>query len=152
MRRTLLALLFLVSPLLAQEDDPPFPPVAYPADRYALMMKRSPFVLPTPDTVAVAPPPAPNWTTDYRIMSVLRSGDDYMLLIRQVSTDERVSVRKARNAQGIRLVEVQMSADPRSVSATLERGGEEGTVQYDDSILSNVPQSVVPANPALKPE
>jgi hypothetical protein len=148
----LLAGLLLASPLLAQdEDEPAFPPAPFAPDRYEAMMKRSPFVLPTPETAEEAKP-ATNWTADFRIASIVRVDGEYMVLVRQVSTDERIPVRQRPNRQGIRLVEVRMSSDPRGVSATLERDGEQGTVQYDDSVLSQVPRSMAPDNPALKAE
>ncbi len=152
MKRALwLAGLLVASSLLAQEEDEPFPPAPFAPGRYEAMMKRSPFVLPTSE-VAPEVKPATNWTSDFRIVSIMRVGGEYMVLVRQLSTDQRIPVRPRANRQGIRLVDVQMSPDPRGVSATLERDGEQGAVQYDDSVLSQVPHSVVPDNPALKAE
>jgi len=146
-----LAGLLLVSPLRAQDGEEPFPPAPFAPDRYEAMMKRSPFVLPTSE-VAPEVKPATNWTSDFRIVSIMRVGGEYMVLVRQLSTDARIPVRQRVNRQGIRLIGVEMSPDPRGVSATLERDGEQGAVQYDDSVLSQVPHSVVPDNPALKAE
>lgn len=151
MKRFLLAGLLLMGPLMAQEEEAPFPPVPFAPDRYAAMMNRSPFVLPTPTEVVQAPPPT-NWSTDFRLVNVMRLSEDYVVLVKQVSTDQRFPVRRQPNHLGIRIIEVRMSGDPRSVTVVLEKDGEEGTVQYDDSILSQVPRSVVPDNPALKSE
>lgn len=146
------ALLFLVlsSTVLTAQDEEPFPPKAYPADRYDSMKARSPFVLPTIEEVVQVV--AANWTSDYRIVSVLKLGDESVVLVKKLSTGERIPVRRQQNAQGIRLVALQMSPDPHNVSALIEMSGEEGTIVYDESILSEVPRSVVPSNPALKAE
>ena len=138
-----------VGTLSADIDDASFPPVAYPVERYEAMMKRSPFVLPSfSEEVAVTD----NWTEDYRIVSVLKLGNDSVVIVKKISTDERIPVREKENAQGIRLLELEMSPDPHNVSARIEMGGEEGTIQYDESILSDAPRSVAPNNPAVKSE
>lgn len=144
-------LLLVLSPtVLIAADEEPFPPQAYPTNRYDGMKARSPFVLPTKEEVVQVV--KTNWTSDYRIVSVLRLGSDSMVLVKKLSTDERIPIRKEKNAQGIRLVELQMSPDPHNVSALVEMSGEEGTIVYDESILSEVPRSVAPSNPALKAE
>jgi hypothetical protein len=97
--------------------------------------------------VQVATPP--EWTSDFRIVSVLTLGDESVVLAKKVSTDERITIRRQANALGIRLVEVSLSPDPHNVSARIEMGGNEGTITYDETILSNVPRSVAPDNPAL---
>ncbi len=142
--------LILSTASLSAQDLEPFPPTAYPAERYESMKARSPFVLPSfaEEVQAVTA----DWTSDFRIVSVLKFGDESVVLVKKLSTDERIPVRKQQNAQGIRLVELQMSPDPHNVSAVIEMSGEEGTILYDDSILSQVPRSVAPSNPALKAE
>lgn len=136
----LLALLAALGNLRAQTDEDPFPPPPIPPDRYDAMMKRSPFVLPTveEETVSVG------WTSDYQIVSVLRTGDEFVVLAKKLSTNEHIPIRTKENIQGIRLVDLQMSPDPREVSATIELGGAEGTIQYAPSILSGVPTSQAP--------
>lgn len=143
-------ILALSSAALLAADEEPFPPQAYPTSRYDAMKARSPFVLPTVEEVVQIV--TSNWTSDYRIVSVLRLGSESVVLVKKLSTDERIPIRKQRNAQGIRLVELQMSPDPHNVSALVEMSGEEGTIVYDESILSEVPRSVAPSNPALKAE
>lgn len=150
MKRLLSAGLVLTASLFAQEE-PVFPPAPFAPDHYEAMMKRSPFMLPTPTETGQQAPPT-NWSTDFRLVNVMRVNEDYVVLVRQVSTDQRFPVRRAPNNLGIRIIDVRMSPDPRNVAVVLEKDGEEGTVQYDDSILSNVPRSVVPDNPALKSE
>jgi hypothetical protein len=135
--------------LRAQDDDEVFPPQSIPADRYEFMMRRSPFVLPTREAEK---PTAPNWTSDYQIVSVLKIGGEAVVLARKLSTNERIPIQAKENAQGIRLISLQMSPDPREVFAVLEMNGAEGTIQYDPSILSGLPRSVAPDNPAIKSE
>jgi len=136
-----------VPALQAQEDV--FPPQAYPPARYESMASRSPFVLPSfAENVSVAE----NWADDFRIVGVIRMGGESVLLAKRLSTDERVVIRSEDNALGVRLVELDMSPDPRNVSAVVEMGSEKGTIRYDESILANLPSSVVPDNPALKHE
>lgn len=144
-----LTLFSLLPAAWAQEE--PFPPRSLPADRYEGMMARSPFVLPTAP-VAAPVVVAPEWTNDFRIVSVLTLGEESVVLARKISTDERIAIRRESNAQGIRLVELTMSPDPHNVSARIEMNGNEGTITYDESILSNVPRSVAPDNPALLTE
>jgi len=134
--------------LRAQDDEEAFPPKPIPPDRYETMMKRSPFVLPTVEEPQVAA----TWASDYQIVSILRIGDEFVVLAKKQSTNERIPIRAKENAQGIRLVKLQMSPDPREVSAVLEMSGAEGTIQYDPSILSGMPNPVAAGNPALKSE
>jgi hypothetical protein len=143
-----LCFIFLAVPVLHAEDEP-FPPVAIPPERYEKMGQRSPFVLPTATT---AEAPAPEWTSDFRIVSVLSLGDESVVLVRKLSTGERVPFRREANALGMKLVELKMASDPRNVSAVIEWNGKEGSISYDDSILSGLPTSVAPGNPALKSE
>lgn len=147
MKRALFGLLFFgCSPLLLAEEEEPFPPQPIPESRYEKMMERSPFVLPTMATVEVTP----DWTSDFHIVSVISLGDKSVVLARKVSTDERFPIRSEENAQGMRLVELNMSPDPSQVSAVIEMGGNEGTITYDPANLSDNPRSELSDNPALK--
>ncbi len=129
----------------AQEAEP-FPPVAFPPERYDAMRQRSPFVLPTfEDHVEVHS----EWTSDYRIVSVLQMGDESVVLATKISTGERIPIRAKDNHLGMRLVSIQLSPNPRNVSAVIEMGGQEGTITYDDSVLSQVPSPMAPNNPAV---
>lgn len=145
MKRSLL-LLFLVGLPMAKADEP-FPPTPNPPGRFAELKLRSPFVLPTfiEQQVAVQT----DWTSDFRIVSVLQLGEESVVIAKKVSTDERISIRSKENNLGIRLVSVQLSPDPHNVSAAITKGGEQGTITYDDSILSQVPRSAAPNNPAV---
>lgn len=145
-----LCLICLGFPVLHAEDEP-FPPVPLPRERYDKMALRSPFVLPTVVTPAVEAA-APEWTSDFRIVSVLSLGDESVVLVRKLSTDERIAFRRQANSLGMRLVELKMSPDPRNVTAVIAVEGKEGSITYDDSILSGLPTSVAPGNPALKTE
>lgn len=149
---TILAGLILLPALTlrAQEEDV-FPPRAFPPERYEAMQKRSPFVLPSfAEDVQVTA--NSNWTNDYQIVSVLQVAGEAVVLVRKVSTNERIPVRSQKNAQGIRLLKLNLSPDPAAVSAILEMNGEEGTIQYDPAILSGAPHPSATGNPALKPE
>jgi len=136
--------------LWAQDDAEPFPPEAIEPSRYGAMMKRSPFVLPTVEEVKTEA--AHDWASDYKIVSILRIEGESVVLAKKLSTSERIPIRTESNAQGIRLLNLQMSSDPREVSAVIEMGGHEGTIQYDPSILSGIPTLPASGNPALKPE
>ena len=149
MKKILCLICLGFSALYAEEE--PFPPVPIPLERYDQMRQRSPFVLPTA-AVVETPAAAPEWTTDFRIVSVLSFGDESVVLVRKLSTDERIAFRREANSKGMRLVELKMSPDPRNVSAVIEMDGREGSITYDDSILSGLPNSVAPGNPALKTE
>ena len=92
-----LLLLTLSSSALVAQDAEPFPPEAYLADRYNTMKARSPFVLPS-FAEEVAPPVAADWTSDFRIVSVLQLGSDSMVLAKKLSTDERIPIRPSRNS------------------------------------------------------
>jgi len=144
-----LALLICFAQLHAQSNEAPFPPEAIPAERYSAMMKRSPFVLPTAGAQEGV---STTWASDYQISSILKVGDQFVVIAKKMSTNERISIRDKDNAQGIRLVKLQMASDPREVSAVIELGGIEATIQYDSTALSNLPRSVAPDNPALKSE
>lgn len=151
MKLSLYSILLLLSigTLYAQTDNEVFPPVRFPSDRYEEMAKRSPFVLPTfEEEIRVTT----NWASDYCIVSVLKIGPESVVIAKKISTDERIPIRTSKNAQGIRLLALQSSSDPHEVSAHVEMEGEEGTLQYDPAILSEVPRSVAPNNPAVKPE
>lgn len=148
--KKVLFLICLASPALRAQEEP-FPPHAIPPERYEKMAQRSPFVLPT----VTAPPvetQAPDWTSDFRIVSVLALGEESVVLVRKLSSGERLPLRRQANSLGMRLVELKMSPDPRNVSAVIELDGNQGSIIYDDSILSGIPTSVVPGNPALKSE
>lgn len=145
-----LAFLCLASAAGGQEEEA-FPPKGFRLDRYEAMMARSPFVLPTAP-VEVQAVAEPDWTSDFRIVSVLTLGDEPVVLAKKISTDERIAIRRQDNALGIRLVDITMSPDPHNVSARIEMGGNEGTITYDETILSDVPRSVAPDNPALLTE
>ncbi len=134
---------------LRAQDDDVFPPPPIPPDRYEAMMKRSPFVLPTPEEKVEV---SATWASDYQIVSILKIGDEFVVLAKKLSTNERIPIRTTENIQGIRLVNLRMSSNPREVSALLERDGAEGAIQYDPAILSGMPNSVAEGNPALKSE
>lgn len=146
--KRLFCLLSVPAALFAQEE--PFPPQAIPPEHYQDIMARCPFVLPsfTEEVKKVDT----EWTNDFRIVSVVKTGDEMLVLATKVSSGERLLIRAKENALGIRLVELNMSPDPRNVSAVVEKDGSKGTIQYDTSILSGVPRSVAPNNPALKAE
>jgi hypothetical protein len=146
--KTLLPGFILLGMGLALAEEP-FPPVAYPAERYQSMKERSPFVLPTFATHVEV---HTEWTTDYRIVSVLQLGEESIVLAKKVSTNERIPIRAKDNHLGIRLVSVQISPDPNNVSAVIEMGGQEGTIRYDESILSQTPRPASPINPAILSE
>lgn len=146
-----LILTFVLSLSAYAQEDEVFPPKPYPPDRYEAMKNRSPFVLPSVTEVVMAPA-TPGWTSDFSIVSVTKIGEETIVLARQISTDQRVAIRARANAQGIRLVDLRMSPDPRDVSATVEKDGLEGTITYDGSFLSKLPRSLVPGNPGLKSE
>lgn len=143
MKFPILALL-LASGIIQAEE--PFPPVAYPVERYAAMKERSPFVLPT---FAAHVEVHTEWTNDYRIVSVLQLGEESVVLAKKISTGERIPIRAKDNHLGIRLVSIQISPDPNNVSAVIEMGGQEGTIRYDESILSQSPRPAPAINPAI---
>ena len=132
--------------LRAQDDDAVFPPAPIPPERYEIMMQRSPFVLPT---VEVHTEVTTNWASDFQIVSLLKVEGEYVVFAKKISTGERIRIRREDNAQGMRLVKIQMSSDPREVSALLEMGGVEGTIQYAPEILSGLPTPMATGNPAL---
>ncbi len=134
--------------LWAEEDAEVFPPELIPPDRYEVMRKRSPFVLPTQEEPQVTA----TWSSDFQIVSILKSGDEWVVLAKSVSTGERMPIRTQANAQGIRLLSLQMSADPREVSALIALGDVEGTIAYDPALLSSIPSPSAAGNPALKSE
>jgi len=142
-------LLLGLLPLRADEEAEPFPPEAIAPDRYEAIMKRSPFVLPTHEEETRV---ETTWASDFQIVSILKSGEDLMVLARKVSTGERVPIRTRENALGIRLVKLRMSPDPREVSALIAMGDVEGTIGYDPALLSSIPTPSAADNPALKPE
>ena len=142
---TVVAMIGLMS-VRAQDDDTVFPPEPIPPERYEVMMQRSPFVLPT---VEIHTEVTTTWTSDFQIVSLLKVEDEYVVFAKKISTDERIRIRREDNAQGIRLVKIQMSSDPREVSAVLEMGGVEGTIHYSPEILSGLPTPMATGNPAL---
>ena len=149
MKRMACLLMGLVPVTISAQEEDPFPPKAYPPERYATMMTRSPFVLPSfADDVSVQA----DWTSDYCIVSVLKIGEESVVMAKKISSGERIPIRAKDNRLGIRLVKLHASSDPHEVSAVIEMGGEEGTIRYDQSILSQVPRSVAPDNPAVIPE
>ena len=127
-------------------EEPVFPPQSFPEGFYDAMMKRSPFILPSFDETVAAPT---GWAQNLSLVSILLVGGEEVLLVADTSTQERFRVRKTENAQGIRLVELTRADNPRETSATLAKDGQQATIRYDDSILTNLPTSVVPNNPAL---
>lgn len=149
MKRASLIVGLLLSAGLVSGQEETFPPAAFPSERYEAMARQSPFVLPSPEVEA---PPPPTWVNDYRITSIIRSGGETTLLLRNLVTDERQTVTEEPNRAGIRLVELTLATDPRLVTATLERDGATGVVTYDEMILNQLPAPVGENNPALLPE
>lgn len=145
MKPSVVLLLLTVIPLVNAEEI--FPPAPNPPGRYAELKLRSPFVLPSfiEQPVVVQS----DWTSDFRIVSVLQLGEESVVIARQVSTNERIPIRSKENKLGLRLVSIQLSPDPHNVSALVSKGGEQGSITYDDSVLSDVPRSVAPNNPAV---
>jgi len=144
----LLAIVIGVTPALRAADEP-FPPAPIPPDRYEPILKRSPFVLPTREEETRV---ETNWASDFQIVSILKSGEDLVVLAKKVSTGERIPIRTQENAMGIRLLKLQMSPDPREVTALIATGDSEGTIGYDPALLSSLPSPSATDNPALKPE
>ncbi|HWL52642.1 MAG TPA: hypothetical protein VNQ90_09415 [Chthoniobacteraceae bacterium] len=144
-----LVFLLLLAPLSLRADDAEiFPPQSIPADRYEAMTQRSPFVLPTDEEPAVVA----TWASDFQIVSILKRGEAFVVLAKKVSTGERMPIRTEPNPQGLRLVTLQMSPDPREVSAVIALGDAEGTITYDPALLAQMPHPSASGNPALKSE
>lgn len=144
--RSLLFLLLLTSLPLRADEAEIFPPQPIPADRFEAMTRRSPFVLPTDEE----PAPVSTWVSDFQIVSILKRGEEFIVLARKVSTGERLPIRTRPDPNGLRLVSLQMSADPREVSAVIALGEAEGTIAYDPALLAQMPNPSASGNPALK--
>lgn len=143
-------LLLLLAPGVLLGDDPAevFPPQGVAPDRYDAMACRSPFVLPTQEETAVEA----GWASDFQIVSLLKSGDEYVVFAKKISTDERMVIRSRENAHGLRLLKLQMSNNPREVSALIALGEAEGSIEYDPALLSTAPAPAPADHPALKSE
>jgi len=148
----LTALLILATPIFGGlplwSDEDPFPPTPFAENHFDRMIAQSPFSLPTIEEVTVQP----GWADAFRISSILRIGDQLIVILNEQGKPDPITVRTRENRQGLRLVQLNESNDPRQVSAVIARNGQQATVRYHESILSAIPQSVAGSNPAIQPE
>ena len=106
------------------------PPAGYAAQRYEALWKRSPFTL---SSISDA---TGSKTSSFALAGYLKIGSsEYVTLVNRQS-HETFFVSSEPNAQGLKLVSVQPSADPLKVTAQISRADVAETVGYDPAILS----------------
>jgi len=132
------------------EATPGFAPESHGVDRYAMIWKRSPFIV---ETVAVQT--SVGLAGKFSLVGIVTLGGKpkAFLVDKTVSDPVKnrllVSVGEPSKGSGVELVSVNMDPDARKSTATIKQGGQQATLTFDASSLA--PQGANMAPGALPP-
>jgi hypothetical protein len=118
-------------------------------DRYRDIGEESPFMLDaTPDQLIVESP-----FRDLAVSSVYESPKGIRVKVINVKTKTPYYVTEdpSNNALGLKVVNIESDPNPRNVKVLIEANGEQGTVTFDDSLVSAAATgpAAAPANRAI---
>jgi hypothetical protein len=131
---------------LIRAEETPFPPVAYPPDRYDALARRSPFML---ATVEKAPAVQPGWASGFVLAGGAQSEGETFIIVADATANKRFVVTSAPNPDGIRLVKIVMNANPAKVVATIEKGGQQADIRYPPEIIKRFSPELLQNNRAI---
>lgn len=133
---------------LGAEDLSSAVPQAYPPDRYAALLDKSPFAVATAAPEPVAP--VENFATNLYVSAIFKSYDDegkprYRVLVRSRDEQLRLDLFGDKPSEdGIALVAVDEAAISSKSTVTLKKGSETGRIEFDQAApvagTSQVPQ------------
>src|SRR5581483_5878328 len=152
MRRFVLPLIILQSSVcLVSAAETSVAPTALPRDRYKTMIKKSPFAPATP-TAAVAA--TPGFATGYYVAGVAKIGDKDFVTIASRNGQSRFSLMPGEaGPEGITVTSVQWSNETGKSKATVKKGNETGTIEFDQMAAqanaAPAPQVTQPGQPGM---
>lgn len=120
----------------AQAAPEPVIPTDYPAERYHSLAERSPFTL---ESVEAAPPAG--FTEDLVLVAIAKIDETPYVTLLNRKTQARQLVTATPNTEGISVTQMANETNTATAAVTLTKGGETGTVSYDQNLLKSVPQA-----------
>lgn len=125
--KRLVLILLLAAPALHAQD---FSPAPVDVERYRALWERSPFVLP-----ARAAAPVSALAQRFTLTGVAFLADDPIVFLLDRQSSARLMLRLNDPQNGLLLVSVENSSDPKQASALIRLGSEQAVVRYDPSAL-----------------
>lgn len=107
-------------------------PVPLPAARYKQMAQKSPFAPATPAAPAAT---ATGFFADFHLTGLGKIGDKDFVTIQSRDGQTRYTVSTGEPTDGIDLARVDWSDEVGKSKVTLRKGGETGTLEFDQALL-----------------
>jgi hypothetical protein len=132
--------------LCAVGNDVPQP---FPPDRYSKMIEKSPFAPATP----VAAEDAPNFAQNLYITGIAKLGAQDCVFVASRDGQTRYSlITGEEGPQGMKIERITYSTEVGKTKVIIRKGGETGTVQFDQAAIQHTaapsaPQ--IPGNPQI---
>jgi hypothetical protein len=119
-------------------------PGGFPADRYASLWEHSPFT-----TASVQQEAAPPGFADkLTLVGLAKVGDEDIVTLLNKESQERINLSTNKSPQGLKIVSVELNADPMKACVTIQKGNETAKVRFDKS-TSGGGQMASVANPVF---
>jgi len=141
--------------LAADAGKDAFAPPTYPADRYAAIWKRSPFIVET-----VTPKNSAGLATKYALVGMATLDNQPVVFLLDRNANDPVKARiliskvhpsPAQIAARLELVSISMDRDPRKSSVVVKQGAEQASLPFDASSLPATGPAPTAGNPAQPP-
>lgn len=137
----LLVLITAAGSLRAADDIPKRPAF----DRYAAMMKKSPFAV---ATAVAAPAATPNFAKDLYVANAARTADGDLVTI-QSAIDRNLKeylTTKEPNPHGYSISNIEWSERPGQTKVTISKDGQFATLAFNQALMASAP-APMPNNP-----
>jgi hypothetical protein len=113
-------------------------PKRAPFDRYASMMKQSPFAV---ASAPAAPVATPNFAKDLYVANTARASDSDLVTV-QSSVDRNMKeylTTKGPNEHGYAISSIEWSDKPGQTKVTISKDGQFATLSYNQALISSMP-------------
>jgi hypothetical protein len=142
---TILLGVFLAANCFALDDVPRRPEF----DRYAAMMKKSPFAVAT----AVVNVEKPNFAKDLYVANAAKLSDGDMITV-QSAVDRNLKEylnTNGPNEHGFSIISIDWSERPAETKATISKDGQVATIGFNQALMSQAPQPMPPPSAPGQP-
>ncbi len=150
----LAGLTLLTGGAVRADDALPSPP---PNKRYDKLAARSPFAPPTagpaPTAPAATPPPAPSWSDNLTVTSLMQSGNVFFATIMEKDTSARHLIRsdEVDKLTLLELASVRWAATSDAIKVTVSKGTQFADLKFDPSATADGAGSMPGMPPGLAP-
>src|ERR1700677_3427445 len=121
-------------------------PGGFPADRYSTLWEHSPFTISSIQQEAVPPGLADKLT----LVGLAKVCEEDIVTLLNKESMERIYLRTNTSPQGLKIVSVELNADPMKACVTIQKGNETARVVFDTNAPTGGQVAVSP-NPVNNP-